>query len=60
MWSYPNLIPLGPSAIKQVVKSFKPFAFERLHGAFPEQVVTADAKGVVERSADRYLTRIGG
>ena len=60
MWSYPNLIPLGPAAIKQVAKSLKPLAFDRLYGAFPEQVVTADAKGVVERSADRYLTRIGG
>jgi len=60
MWSYPNLIPLGPAAIKQVVKSLRPFAFDRLYGAFPEQVVTADAKGVVERSADRYLKRIGG
>ena len=32
MWSYPNMIPLGPAAIKQVVKSLKPFAFDRLHG----------------------------
>ena len=24
MWSYPNMIPLGPAAIRQVVKSLKP------------------------------------
>jgi len=60
MWSYPNLIPLGASAIKQVVKSLKPFAFDRLYGAFPEQVVSTDAKGAVKRSADRYLKMIGG
>lgn len=60
MWSYPNLIPLGPAAIKGVVKSLKPFAFDRIYGAFPDQVVKADAKGAVERSADRYLKRIGG
>lgn len=60
MWSYPNLIPLGPSAIKRVVKSLKPFAFDRLYGAFPEQVVKTDAKSVVERSADRYLKMIEG
>jgi hypothetical protein len=59
MSSYPNLIPLGPAAIRQVVKSLKPFAFDRLYGAFPDQVVKADAKGAVERSADRYLKRIG-
>jgi len=60
MWSYPNLIPLGPSAIKQVVKSLKPFVFDRLYGAFPEQVVSTNAKEAVSRSADRYLKQIGG
>ena len=60
MYSYPNLIPLGPVAIKQVVRSLKPFAFDRLYGAFPEQIVKADAKAVVERSADRYLKRMEG
>jgi TAT (twin-arginine translocation) pathway signal sequence len=60
MWSYPNLIPLGPAAIRQVVKSLRPFAFDRLYGAFPDQVVAADAKGAVERSSDRYLKRIAG
>ena len=33
-------------------------AFDRLYGAFPEQVVNTDAKAAVERSADRYLNRI--
>jgi glyoxylase-like metal-dependent hydrolase (beta-lactamase superfamily II) len=60
MWSYPNLIPLGAAAIRQAVKSLKPFAFDRLYGAVPDQVVKSDAKGAVERSADRYLKRIGG
>jgi hypothetical protein len=60
MYSYPNLIPLGVAAIKQVVKSLRPFAFDRLYGAFPEQVVKTDAKDVVERSADRYLKMIEG
>lgn len=60
MWSYPNMIPLGPAAIRGVVKSLKPFNFDRLYGAFPEQVVSADVKGAVNRSADRYLRMIGG
>ena len=29
-------------------------------GRSPDQVVKADAKGAVERSADRYLKMIGG
>jgi hypothetical protein len=60
MYSYPNLLPLGPAAVRQIVKSLKPFAFDRLYGAFPDQVVKADAKGAVERSAERYLKRIAG
>jgi hypothetical protein len=60
MYSYPNLVPLGPAAIRQIAASLKPFAFERLYGAFPDQLVGTDAKGAVERSADRYLRRIAG
>ena len=60
MWSYPDLIPLGPAAVRQVVESLEPFALDRLYGAFPEQVVAADAKGAVKRSADRYVRRIAG
>jgi hypothetical protein len=60
MWSYPNLVPLGPAAVRRVVASLEPFAFDRLYGAFPDQVVSADAKGAVGRSADRYLRTIGG
>jgi hypothetical protein len=59
MYSYPNMIPLDGAAIRQIVKSLKPFAFERLYGAFPDQVVKTDAKAAVERSAERYLKRIG-
>jgi hypothetical protein len=54
MYSYPNLIPLGPAAVRRIVDALRPFAFHRLYGAFPDQVVVADAKGAVERSADRY------
>jgi hypothetical protein len=58
MWSYPNLIPLGPAAVREVVNRLRPFAFDRLYGAFPDQVVGSDAKGAVERSADRYLKMV--
>ncbi|HVL14365.1 MAG TPA: MBL fold metallo-hydrolase [Gemmata sp.] len=58
MYSYPNLVPLGPAAVERVVKSLRPLAFDRLYGAFPEQVVKADAKAAVGRSADRYLKRL--
>lgn len=59
MYSYPNLIPLGPAAVREIVSSLAPFAFDRLYGAFSEQVVMDDAMATVERSADRYLRMIG-
>src|SRR3954454_20335901 len=59
MWSYPNMIPLGPAAIRTIAAALKPFAFDRLYSAFADQVVKADAKGAVERSAARYLRMIG-
>lgn len=60
MYSYPNLIPLGPAAVRGVVASLAPFAFDRLYGAFPGQAVASGAKAAVGRSADRYLRMIGG
>jgi hypothetical protein len=59
MYSYPNLIPLGPAAIRQIVERLRPFAFDRIYGAFPDQVVSEDAKAAVERSAERYLKMTG-
>lgn len=54
LYSYPNMIPLGPSAIRGILASLEPFAFERIYGAFGRHVLS-DAKGVVQRSAERYL-----
>lgn len=58
MYSYPNFIPLGASAVRRVVKRLEPFAFEKLYGAFPGRVVSRDAKAAVERSAERHLRMI--
>jgi hypothetical protein len=59
MYSYPNMIPLNPAAIRRIVKSLKPVAFDRIHGAFPDQVVKEKGKAAVEKSAERYLKSIG-
>jgi hypothetical protein len=59
MYSYPNMIPLGPSAIRRIATALKPFAFDRLYSAFADQMVMTDAKAAVERSAARYLRAIG-
>jgi hypothetical protein len=58
MYSYPNLIPLPPEAIRRIVDALEPFAFERIYGAWWERVVPDDGKEAVRRSAKRYVDRI--
>ncbi len=60
LYSYPNMIPLGPAGVKRIVRDLQAFAFERIYGGFPGKVVSRDGKGAVERSAARYLGMIGG
>ena len=55
MYSFPNLIPLSPSKVEQVVRSVEPFAYDRLYAAWFERVMFVDAKAAVKRSSERYL-----
>jgi glyoxylase-like metal-dependent hydrolase (beta-lactamase superfamily II) len=55
MYSYPNLIPLGPRAITRIIESLRPFAYERIYGGWNGRLVGIDGKAAVERSAERYL-----
>jgi hypothetical protein len=59
MYSYPNLIPLDPDAIRKIVDRLAPLHFDRLYGAFPEQLLTNGANETVKRSATRYLQALG-
>ncbi len=38
MSSYPNLIYLAPDAIRNIINRLAPFVFDRLYGAFPDQL----------------------
>lgn len=60
MWSFPNFIPLSGPSVEGILKSLRPFKFERIHGAFVERTISADGNRVVERSAERYLKMIRG
>src|SRR5437899_4860302 len=55
MRSYPNLIPLGASAIRQIVQRIEPFLFEQVYGGLWQATVLADVKVAVVRCAERYL-----
>ena len=59
MRSYPNLIPLGPVAIRHILETIEPFPFDQIYGAWWKTNVLSDAKAAVARSAERYLRAIG-
>ena len=58
MYSYPNFIPLGPRAVKDIVRRLDGYEFDRIYGAFPKRTVPSNAKTVLQRSAERYLRAI--
>jgi hypothetical protein len=59
MRSYPNLIPVGPSAIRKVRDALAPLSYDRMYGAWTGHQIETDAKTAVERSLRRYLQAIG-
>jgi hypothetical protein len=60
MYSYPNLIPLPAAAVEGIAGSLEPFEFDVLYGAWWGRIVRGDAKGIVERSAERYVRALDG
>ena len=59
MYSYPNLIPLGPADVRRAVAAVDPFPYDRIYGAWFGHVIRDGARPAVARSAERYLRRIG-
>jgi hypothetical protein len=59
MRSYPNLIPLGPAAIRHILDAMERFSFDQIYGGWWKANILSDAKAAVARSAERYLRAIG-
>jgi hypothetical protein len=59
MYSYPNLIPEHPDAIRRLVAMLRPWEFEQIYGAWWGRVVFSDGAAAVRRSAERYLGHLG-
>ena len=55
MYSYPNFVPLGATAVQDICRSLEIFQFDRIYGAFPGRTVWSGAKQKLVASADRYL-----
>jgi len=58
MYSFPNLIPLSPAAVRRVVAAVEPFAYDRIYSAWWERVTPTNGKAAVQRSAERYIAAI--
>ena len=59
MYSYPNLIPLPISKVEEMASKVDALTFDRIYNAF-HNIVESDAKRVVQRSAERYISAING
>jgi len=55
LYSYPNMVPLGATAVRAVDDALRPLAFNRLYGAFEGRTIGTDAKNVIARSVARHL-----
>ena len=55
MYSYPMLIPLPAREVERMAVALEPWDFHRIYGAWWGRVVREDGKGVVRRSAERYV-----
>jgi hypothetical protein len=60
MRSYPNYIPLPPSAIRRIIGRLGGVAFERVYGAWWDAFVPQDGQAAVARSAARYIAAATG
>jgi hypothetical protein len=58
MHSFPNYLPLGPTAATRVAAALRPLVFDRIHGWRPGLVIADDAKACVERSLTRHLAAL--
>lgn len=53
MYSYPNYIPLGEVAVREILDRILLFRFDTIYGAFA--TIESDGEDAVRRSAARYL-----
>jgi hypothetical protein len=60
MYSYPNLIPLPAAAVEGIAHALDPYEFDTIYGAWWGRIVRGDAKGIVRRSAERYVRALDG
>jgi glyoxylase-like metal-dependent hydrolase (beta-lactamase superfamily II) len=59
-YSYPNRIPLPTADVRSIAKRIATLSFDRIYGAWPDDVIPVDARAAVLRSTARYLGMLAG
>ena len=60
MYSYPNLIPLPEAAMRRIAATLGPYAFEHVLRRVVGHRDRARWRGIVQRSAARYIDALQG
>jgi glyoxylase-like metal-dependent hydrolase (beta-lactamase superfamily II) len=58
MYSFPNLVPLPPQSIRQIVDRLADFQYDRIYSGWFGSVLSSNAKENVTYSADRYISSV--
>jgi hypothetical protein len=58
MRSYPMLIPLAAREVKRIATALERWEFDAIYGGWWDDVISADAKEIVRRSAARYVRNV--
>jgi len=58
MYSYPNLIPLGPATVEDLRHRVAPLAFDDVFGYSAGRQIIGGGKAAIDASFDRYLAQI--
>lgn len=59
MWSYPNLIPLSATKVRNMAAMMQPYEFDAIYGAFSGRgQIERNGKQVVMASAERYIAHV--
>ena len=58
LYSYPNMIPLPPTKVRQIADTVLQYDFDRVYGIAWDRVIEQDGKTAIQRSAERYIQRV--
>lgn len=60
LYSYPNLIPLGPTSVEDLRRRVAPLAYDDVFGYSAGRQIIGGGKPAIDASFDRYLARVRG